>query len=114
MTPLALGCAALLSAGLLAGCAAQDRESHASLAQRAACSRRADSVFGEQHREAVFASDAYVSSTRDAPFSGAGLPGVPDAGLADRYQRDRVQSDCLDGIDGAPAPTPAAAAPAVK
>jgi hypothetical protein len=99
---------------LLAGCAAPGAESHASAAQRVACAQRADSVFAEQHRGAIYASDAYVSSTRDAPFSGAGLVGTPDAGLSDRYDRDKIQSECLDGINGAPGPAAGPAAPAAK
>ena len=106
--------AAALLGALLAGCAMSGPQTHASAAQRAACAQRADSVFTEQHRGAVFASDAYVSNTRDSPFSGTGLAGAPDAGLSDRYDRDRIQSACLDGIGGAPGPAAGAAKPAGK
>lgn len=106
--------AAALLGALLAGCAMSGPQTHASAAQRAACARRADAVFTEQHRGAVYASDAYVSSMRDSPFSGTGLAGVPNAGLSDRYDRDKIQSACLDGIEGAPGPAAGALKPAGK
>ncbi len=95
---------------LLAGCAPSAPASHATTAQLAACRQRADQVFEQQNRGAVYQADMYASSTRDAPFGSSGLLGS-SSGLSDRYARDKIQSDCIDGINGAPGPVPGAAAP---
>jgi hypothetical protein len=99
---------------MLAGCAGSAPESRATAAQRSACGRRADEVFQQQNRNAVYQSDQYVSSTRDAPFSSIGTVGQQTTSLSDLYARDKIQSDCIDGINGAPGPAPNAEAPAKK
>jgi hypothetical protein len=99
---------------MLAGCAGSAPQSRASAAQRIACGHRADEVFQLQNRGAVYQSDQYVSSTRDAPFSSLGTVGVQTTSLSDLYARDKIQSDCIDGINGAPGPAPKAETPATK
>jgi hypothetical protein len=82
----------------------------------AACRHRADQVYDQQNRGAVYRTDSYAGSVRDAPFGGAGPAGNPSSGLSDRYARDTMVDDCLNGMaNGADvttdAPPPAAAAP---
>jgi hypothetical protein len=70
-------------------------------------------VFEQQNRGAIYEADTYATSTRDAPLSAAGLIGST-TGLSNQYVRDKIESDCIDGINGAPAPDDAAAAPVTK
>jgi len=110
--------AALLALALaLAGCARPEGEAQATAADRAACGQHADDVFRLRNPDVVYRQDTYDTSTRDAPFNGAGLSSVPTAGLSGQFERDQLLRSCLDGGGGtapdAPAPleAPAAAQP---
>jgi len=92
---------ALLAALALAGCAAPTPQSRASAAQQAACRQRADEVYTQRNRDAKYTADAYVSGTRDTPFSASGAAGDTSSGLPGRYSREAIYSDCVNGI-GAP------------
>jgi hypothetical protein len=94
----------------LAACAGQP-QSHASAAAQAACKQRADEVYTQQNRDQVYASDTYVSRTRDTPFNGAGMPGSGSEGLSSLYARDQILSNCLDGINSGASATPTPAKP---
>ena len=81
----------------------------------AACRHRADAVYEQQNRGAVYRTDMYAGSQRDAPFGGAGPAGNPSSGLSDLYARDTMVDDCLNGMatsadvtTDAPPPAPAA------
>ena len=83
----------------------------------AACRQRADTVYDQQHRGAVYRADTYAGSLRDAPFAGSGPAGNPSSGLSGRYARDNILDDCLNGASGSAdvttdAPGPATATPA--
>jgi hypothetical protein len=69
-----------------------------------------------RNRDEVYRQDTYATSTRDAPFAGAGGPGVPTAGLGGEYQREQMVSDCVRGGNGtvgaAPDAPPVEEAPA--
>jgi hypothetical protein len=102
--------AALLATLVLAGCAAPTPQSRASAAQQTACRQRADEVFLQRNRGAVYSSDAYVSGTRDTPYSASGVAGNTSGGLPDRYSRDALYTDCIHGF-GPATPTAPKAAP---
>jgi hypothetical protein len=106
MTRLAILRCISLFGGLLAlsACAQNGPVSRATAAQRTACSQRADQVYLQQNRGAIYENDMYVSSTRDAPFSGSGLPANPSAGLSAQFARDRIEDHCLDGTGTSPSP----------
>jgi hypothetical protein len=94
-------------AGIGAGCGRPAPESHADAVALAACRRHADAVYAIRDPDAVFRQDTYVSTTRDAPFTGQGTAGVPSAGLSDEYERERMVSDCVRDTGAAPeAPPP--------
>lgn len=93
------------------GCARPEPESHASAVERAACRHRADQVYAVQNPDQVYRSDTFESSTRDAPFAGAGLPGLPDRGLTSQYTRQQMVEDCLNSNAGSVHSTPAEPAP---
>jgi hypothetical protein len=93
------------------GCVRSEPESHASAVERAACRHRADEVFAVQNPDQVYRNDTFESSTRDAPFAGAGLPGLPDRGLTNQYTRQQMVEDCLNSSAGSVGSTPAAPAP---
>jgi hypothetical protein len=114
MTRLAIFRCISLFGGLLAlsACASNGPTSRATAAQRTACSQRADQVYLQQNRGAIYENDMYVSSTRDAPFSGSGLPGNPSAGLSAQFARDKIQDSCLDGTGTPPSAVTDKAAPA--
>jgi hypothetical protein len=106
------GAALLMALALLvAGCAQRTPESHASAVERAACAQHADTVYGMRNPDEVFRADTYDTSTRDAPFAGAGLSSVPSEGLSDRYQRAQLVTDCLNGGNGTVGAAPAAPMP---
>jgi len=82
----------------------------------AACRHRADMVYEQQNRGAVYRTDIYAGSQRDAPFAGTGSAGNPSTGLSDRYARDTMVDDCLNGMSNGTDVTtePAPPAPAPK
>lgn len=107
--------AALALAGL-AGCAeGGGARSGATPKAMAACRQRADEVYERQNRGAVYRTDTFVASQRDAPFGGSGPAGNPSTGLSDRYAHDTILDDCLNGMASSTTtsgtPSPAAAAP---
>lgn len=105
LAAMPLVCAlALSTAALTAGCQRRPAIGEVSAADRAACRQRADEVFDKQNREEVYRTDVFAGSTRDAPFSVAGLPNDPSRGLASQYQRDTLLDDCLRSKAGG-APT---------
>jgi hypothetical protein len=91
---------ALALAALGSGCAPQQPESHADAVAAAACKQHVDRVYAMQNPDAVFRQDNYETSTRDTPFSGAGMPGLPSAGLSAQFQRDQMYGDCVNGGHG--------------
>ena len=95
----------------LAGCAppASNAQSHASAAQIAACRHSADQAVLIQNPNVVYQSDAYVSGTQSAPFSGAGASNLT-GGLPQRYTREEYYENCLNGIGPAPEAFPPAQA----
>ena len=113
---------AVLAALVLNGCAPSTPQSHASAAQQAACRQQADQTFQVRNPDANYVADAYVSGTRDTPFSASGAISDTSSGLPARYSRDNLYSNCVNGIGPpvgaatptptAPAATPIAAAPA--
>jgi hypothetical protein len=106
------GLAVALSATLLlAGCGAPTPQSRASAAQQAACRQRADEVYTQRNRDAKYIADAYVSGTRDTPFSASGATGDTSSGLAGQYSRDTIYSDCINGIGAPLGAAPEAPAP---
>jgi hypothetical protein len=114
-TRLPIRWTALLLAVLLpAGCAAPAQESHATAVQQAACRQQADQTFQVRNPDATYAADAYVSGTRDTPFSASGAAGDTTSGLPARYSRETLYSNCLNGMGpplggGPTTATPAAA-----
>jgi len=89
---------ALLAALVLPGCAARAPQSRASAEQQAACRQRADQSFLTRDPGVVYNADAYVSGSRDTPFSATGAAGNTTSDLPGRYTRDTMYSDCLNGI----------------
>jgi hypothetical protein len=88
----------LLAALALTGCAAPSAQSRATLAQQQACRRQADQAYQVRNPGASYAAYAYVSGMRDTPFSSTGATGDTTSGLAGRYSRDSMYSDCVNGI----------------
>lgn len=58
---------------------------------RAACTQRADQIYNQRNRAAIYAPQSSVN----APFSANYLPGRPDSGLSDRYAYDAMIRDCV-------------------
>jgi len=90
--------AALALAPALAGCVAPSPQSRATAAQQAACRQQAEQTYQARNPGARYAADAYVSGTRDTPFSASGAAGDTSSGLPGRYSRDTMYSDCVNGI----------------
>jgi hypothetical protein len=99
----------LLSFVAVAGCTPAAPQSRASAAQEAACKTRADQIFQQQNRGAVYATDQYVSSTRDSPFGGAAPTSITSS-LSDRYTREKMYDNCLN-FGSAPEAPPTAPQP---
>ncbi len=88
------GAAALLTMALATACSPpppispQDR---ADQQTQAACRQRADEIYTQQNRGAIYATQ----DDRFTPFSGSYSPGVTTRGLGERYGRDTMISDCV-------------------
>jgi hypothetical protein len=93
----ALALVAFVSLGVQA-CTPATPRSQASAAAQTACRSRADQVFEQQNRGAIYREDNFVSGLRDSPFGSAGLGSTIPTNLADQFGRDRTMQDCLDGI----------------
>jgi hypothetical protein len=83
-----------------AGCDRPTPESHADAVAAAACRQHADQVYELRNPDQVYRQDTYETSTRDTPFSGAGMPGLPSAGLSGQYEREQMFGDCVNGGNG--------------
>ena len=59
---------------------------------RAACRQRAEEVYRMQNPGEEFRADSYATSTRDAPFAGSGVAGLPNRGLDSRFARERCST----------------------
>jgi len=57
----------------------------------AACRDRAEQVYVQQNRPAIYSPQIAVNT----PSSGAYAPGVTNRGLADLYARDTMIRDCM-------------------
>ena len=89
----------LLACLVLAGCSygtpRPSAQSRADAATVAACRQRADQVYEQQNRAAIYSPPAAVN----VPSSGTYAPGgAADRGLADLYQRDTLINDCVRNI----------------
>jgi hypothetical protein len=93
----ALALAVFFALGLQA-CTPAPPRTQASAAAQTACRARADQVFEQQNRGAIYREDNFVSGLRDTPFGSAGLGSTMPTNLADQFGRDRTMQDCLDGI----------------
>jgi hypothetical protein len=106
------GAALLLGSALaVSGCVRHEDNSHASVIERAACARHADQVYHMRYPDEVYRADTDATSTRDAPFAGAGIYGDTTKGLSGRYERDQLVSDCLNGGGGTVGAAPEAPPP---
>ena len=85
-------------------CCSSEPQSHASLAQRAACRQRADEIYNQQNRGEIYANDRYASTTRDTPFSADPMRDT-SSGLSGEYARQNLISDCINGTGQPPVPT---------
>jgi hypothetical protein len=93
------GSAALLAIALAAACSPPPPISPQDRADRqtqAACRERADQVYAQQNRGAIYAQQ----DDRLSPFSGSYSPGVTSRGLGERYGRDMMISDCVRNAQG--------------
>jgi len=68
-----------------------------------ACRQRADEAYNITHRGEIYAPESEVNT----PFSAGYLPGVPNRGLSELYQRDQAISDCVrnTGAEGSRTPS---------
>jgi len=72
--------------------------SNASAAAHTACRARADEVFAQQNRGAIYSEDNFVSGLRDSPFGSNGVGSVIPTNLANQFGREQTMQQCLDGI----------------
>lgn len=70
-------------------------QARATQAEIGACRSRADEVYLKQNRDEIYRADTFASTTRDAPFAGAGIAGTASSGLSGQYARDQLYTDCL-------------------
>lgn len=88
--------------------------SRASASDLAVCRKRADEIYAQQNRGAVYEADNYATTDRDSPFGSTGISGNTSRGLGAAYQRDQFVDACLNSNSSvAPAPGQAAPQPAV-
>lgn len=111
MTPATLRLLAAALPLLAGGCAHPGPEARASAADRAACRARAEQVYRMQNKLDVYRADTYATSTRDSPYAGTGLGGLPNNGLDGQYSRQKMVSDCLNSTAGNVGASPAAPGP---
>lgn len=95
------------------GCALPNggRPAGVSPGQVAACRARSEQIYRQQNRADLYQGDTYATSTRDAPFGGAGLPSAGPVGLGAQFGREKALNDCYNSGAG---PSDAAPAAAVK
>jgi hypothetical protein len=89
---------ALLVMLTMAGCASPNggRPAGVSAGQVAACRARSEAIYRQQNRGDQYQGDTYATSTRDAPFGGAGLPSAGPASLGAQYGREKALNDCYN------------------
>lgn len=99
----------------LSGCARPlgDGGARSSASQRAmtACRQSADDAYLRQNRAEIYRADQYAGGGRDAPFGAASAGANPSAGLSNRYARETMLDDCLNGAADQPGTTPQAPPP---
>jgi hypothetical protein len=90
---------ALATAILVSGCMAPPRAPDGTIEQSAgdqkalvACRTRANEVYDQQNRGAIFNP---MSTDRDTPRSGDYVSGIPTRGLSERYGYENMIDDCL-------------------
>jgi hypothetical protein len=84
---------ALLSAVALAACDSPTGggQAQADAQTRAACRARAEQVYEQQNRGAIYSPPPAVNT----PYSGNFAPGMDDRGLSDLFAHDRLINDCI-------------------
>ncbi len=88
---LALGCLALAACSF-GGAPPPSAQERADAATVAACRQRAEQVYEQQNRAAIYSPPPAINT----PSSGAYAPGAaPQRGLADLYTRDQMVRDCI-------------------
>jgi hypothetical protein len=91
MTRLA-GIAVLAALALTAcGGGAPSSQAQADASTRAACRGRADQVYEQQNRGAIYSPASQVNT----PFSNNYLPDQSDRGLSDLFSHDKLVADCV-------------------
>ena len=95
MSPLrfAASIGALLGAAAVSGCQSSPvtGQAAADAQTRAACRQRADRIYSEQNRAAIYSPPSQVNT----PQSGNYTPVVTDRGLSDLFANNRMVSDCI-------------------
>lgn len=88
-----LSCAALLGVFIVTACGggAPSSQAQADASTRAACRTRADQVYDQQNRGAIYSPASQVNT----PFSNNYLPDQADRGLSDLFSHDKLVSDCV-------------------
>ena len=79
-----------LTAGACTPAPPPSAQSRADQQTVAACRQRADEVFAEQNRGALYDPDY-----RFSPFSSSYVPGITTRGLGERYSRDTMIDNCV-------------------
>jgi hypothetical protein len=94
--------AALLAVLTIAACNAPNggRPAGVSAGQVAACRARSEAIYRQQNRGDQYQGDTYATSTRDAPFGGAGLPSAGPASLGAQFGREKALNDCYNSGAG--------------
>ena len=75
---------------------------------RAACRQRAEQMDSQQNRAEIYSPPPTVNT----PFSANYVPGLVDRGLSERYDHEKMISDCIRNTgtgaerSGQPAPPP--------
>jgi hypothetical protein len=86
--------AALLAAAMLCGCEAPAPlrgQAQADAATVAACRQRANQIYDQQNRGAIYSPQ----SQSNTPFSANWTPEVPNRGLSAQFGFDRSVNDCI-------------------